>query len=99
MCYKTKICALSWSVTKIILRCTVSKTKIFCLFPWTLAPSLLFLSECGCLQAKVYDGYFVQYDVIRELGLLYNDLMMECVYLSKRKQIVYLRKTEKTHNL
>jgi len=25
--YKTRICALSWSVTKIILRCTVNKTQ------------------------------------------------------------------------
>jgi len=25
--YKTRICALSWSVTKIVLKCTVSKTS------------------------------------------------------------------------
>jgi len=25
--YKTRICALSWLITKIILRCTVSKTS------------------------------------------------------------------------
>ena len=27
--YKTRICALSWLITKIILRCTVSETSIF----------------------------------------------------------------------
>jgi len=27
MYYKTRICALSWLITKIILRCTVSKTS------------------------------------------------------------------------
>ena len=28
--YKTRICALSWLITKIILRCTISKTSKHC---------------------------------------------------------------------
>jgi hypothetical protein len=50
------------------------------------------------MQANlVYDGYFVQYDVVRELMLLYvyNNLTREYVYLSKRKQIVKLHKPKR----
>jgi len=37
----------------------------------------------------------VQYDVIREPRLLYNNLTREYVYLSERKQIVQLHKPKR----
>jgi len=57
--YKTRICAVSWSITKIILRCTVSKTltKIVTIFEnyfltetrTTKKWLLLFSTRIGCM--------------------------------------------------
>ena len=51
---------------------------------------------CGCPPANlVYDEYFVQYDVIRELMLFCSDLTREYVDLTERKQVVKLHKPKR----
>jgi len=74
--YKTRFCALSWLITKIILRCAVRKTSKF---PWMLrgkhSISTLDWSVCICLTQlyvgrDMYRIYYIKNYMFRHFTLV-----------------------------